>query len=214
MVKVSWLSPTPWCLCGRTSAGMVLPDLHKLLYRAVVFCLLHQLSPLCSWWRSGRCGLSPLGCDQLLSSCFSDEQPWHTCHVRCPLHLNCSPTQGLHIRLYTWWLHTLHFTTNWLLGVAVVLGPSAMFTFTEMSWQALIALFIGCSWQALMDLYALKRASSEATRFPNARTYTSNNDFPALFFREAKWPSTSSGSTVAIVSHAKLKCPLVLLYGY
>ena len=39
---------------------------------------------------------------------------------------------------------------GWLLGVVVVLSPSAVFTFTEMSWQALIVVFIGCSWQALM----------------------------------------------------------------
>ena len=38
-------------------------------------------------------------------------------------------------------VHTA-FTMNWLLGVVVVLGPSAMFTFTEMSWQAFIVLFI------------------------------------------------------------------------
>ena len=48
-------SPTPWCLGSRTS-GMVLLHLHKLLCSAVVFRLLRQLSPLHSWWRSGRCG--------------------------------------------------------------------------------------------------------------------------------------------------------------
>ena len=66
---------------------------------------------------------------------------------------------------------TLHMTTNWLiLGVAVVLGPSAMFTFV---------------------------------------------DFTAPFFREAKWPSTSSGSTVAIVSRAKARAThLFVLYRY
>ena len=87
---------------------------------------------------------------------------------------NCSPTQGLHMCLYTWCPHTLHFTTNWLLGVAVVLGPSAMFVFTEMSWQALIALFIGCSWQALMNPYAL----AQKLPGPERENYTSNNDYP------------------------------------
>jgi len=40
---------------------------------------------------------------------------------------------------------------------------------------------------------------------PEHENYTSNNDFPAFCFRESKWPSTSAGSTVTIVSHAKTK---------
>ena len=60
------------------------------------------------------------------------------------------------------------------------------------------------------DLYALKRTSWEATRSPNVRTTPPNNDFTAPFFREAKWPPTSSGSTVAIVSRAKTKMPTCL----
>ena len=98
---------------------------------------------------------------------------------------NCSPTRRLHMRSYTWWPHTLHFTTNWLLGVVVVLGPSAMFTFTERSWQALIAFFyrsllIGidgpihidraCYWSLLTGIDGPACFSSEATRSPNART--------------------------------------------
>ena len=43
------------------------------------------------------------------------------------------------------WPRRLHFTTNWLLGVAVVLGPADMFTFTEMSRRAFIVLLVGHS---------------------------------------------------------------------
>ena len=79
----------------------------------------------------------------------------------------------------------------------------SLYWISEMSWQSLITLFIGCSWQALMDLYALKRTSLEATRSLNVRTTPQNNDFTALFFWQATWPSIFSGSTVTIVSHAK-----------
>jgi len=58
--------------------------------------------------------------------------------------------------------------------------------------------------------YTLKRTSSEATRPPSVRTTPPNNDFTALLYWEAKWPSTSSGSTVAIVSRAKAKMPTCL----
>jgi len=41
---------------------------------------------------------------------------------------NGSPTQGLHMCLYTWWLCTLHFTTNWLLVYLVSLPRSLSFS--------------------------------------------------------------------------------------
>ena len=44
-----------------------------------------------------------------------------------------------------------------------------LYSISEMSWQALIVLFIGRSWQALMDPYALKWTSSEAIRSLNVR---------------------------------------------
>ena len=112
------------CLCGRMSAGMVLPDLHKLLCSAVVFRLLHQLSPL---MKSGRCGLSPSGCDQLLLNCFSDEQPWHTRRVCCPLH---KTSQTAHQRKDSICACTHDGCAH---CISVVLDPSAMFMFTEMS---------------------------------------------------------------------------------
>ena len=47
--------------------------------------------------------------------------------AKCLKRLTNACMQGLPMRLYTRWPRTLHLTTNWLLGVAVVLGPSAMF---------------------------------------------------------------------------------------
>ena len=59
---------------------------------------------------------------------------------------NGSRMQGLYMCLYTWWPCTLHFTTNWLLGVAVVLGPSAMFTFTFLQPVVLCTESVRCLW--------------------------------------------------------------------
>ena len=105
-------------------AGMVLLHLHKLLCSAVIFCFLmkkwqvHVIS-------LGMC----LTTGKQLFRCTA------TAYLSCSLSSqnasNGSPTQGLHMRLYTWWPRTLHLTTNWLLGVTVVLGPSAMFTFMD-----------------------------------------------------------------------------------
>jgi len=141
---------------SRTSAVMVLWGTSTPLQAAVQCCCLPLSLP-----ESGMCVLFPLGCVQLQSNSCSDVQARHTCRVRCPPRKKPQTAhQGLHVRLYTWWLFTLHLTTNWLLRVAVVLGPSARFTFV---------------------------------------------DFTALFFREVKRPSTSSGSTVTIISHAKTR---------
>ena len=93
------------------SASMILLHLHKLLCSSVIFHSLHQLS-----------------------SC-SDVQPWHTCCVPCPPRImpqtaqQCKDSICACTHMYTWWPRTLHLTTNWLLGVAVVLDPSAKFTF-------------------------------------------------------------------------------------
>jgi len=95
IVTSSFAFPTPWCLCGRMSEGMVLLHLHKLLCSAVISHLLHQLSPTCSWWRSGRCVLFPSECVQLQLNSCSDVQPWHTCCVRCP---PCKVSQTSHQR--------------------------------------------------------------------------------------------------------------------
>ena len=130
---------------------------------------------------------------------------------------NGSPTQGLHMCLYTWWLCTLYFTTNWLLKVAVVLSHncslsffSSQLVFVLNQWDVLTGIARAFYWQALMDLYALRWISSEATRSLNVRITPLNNDFTALLFWEAKWPSASSASTVTIVSCAKTKMPTCL----
>ena len=75
----------------------------------------------------------------------------------------------------------MHFTTIWLLGVVVVLGPLAMFTYTEMSWQAFIMLYLIALDR--QDLYAL---IEPAQKLPGleCKNYTSNNDFAALFFEK------------------------------
>ena len=59
-----------WLERQQAMPGIVLPDHYKLLCGAVVFCLLHQLSFLCS--------LFPLGVQLQLNSC-SNVQPRHTC---------------------------------------------------------------------------------------------------------------------------------------
>ena len=140
---------------------MVLLDLHKLLCSAVVFCFLMK-----KW----QVRVFPSGGVQLQLNSCSDVQPQHTCRVRCP---PCKMYPTAHQRkdsicTCTQWPHTLHFTMNWLLNVAVVFGPSAMFTFI---------------------------------------------DFTSLVYQEAKCPSTSSGSTFAIISHAKTRAAhLFVLY--
>ena len=164
----------------------VLLHLHKLLCSTVIFRLLHQLSPLFSWRRSGRCVLFPSGCVQLQINSCSDV------HLLCSLPSsqnvsNSSPMQGLHMRLYTWWPRTVfHYELvtrgsgcTWsLCHVHFRFSPAScsLYWISEMSWQALIVPFIGHSWQILMNLYALKRTSSEATRSLNVRTTPLNND--------------------------------------
>jgi len=87
-------------------------------------------------------------CDQFTNRQLHAWEPMHgnqcmgtnvwylpTCRVRCPPR---KMPQTAHQRkdsicASTHDGRTLHFTTNRLLGVAVVLGPSAMLTFTEMS---------------------------------------------------------------------------------
>jgi len=109
---------------GRTSAGMVLWGTSTPRQAAMQHChlLLHQKV-------AGACSF-PWDVVKQLFRCTA------TAYLSCSLSSsqnasNGSPTQGLHVHLYTWWLRTLHLTTNWLLGVAVVLGPSAMFTFID-----------------------------------------------------------------------------------
>ena len=211
-----------WCLSGRTSAGMILLDLHKLLCSAVIFRLLYQLSPLSSWWRSGRCVLFPAGCVQLQLNSCSDVQPWHTCCVCCPPHIMFQTAHqhkdSMCACTHDGRAHCISLQ-NWLLGVVVVLDPSATFTFTflqpvcSLYWiseMSLTALFIAHSWQALMDLYTLKQTSSEATRSPNMRTTPPNNDFTALLFFE-KWNGPPPPPAPLSPSSAmpKLKCRLV-----
>ena len=123
------MSYVPWCLGGRRSAVMVLLHLHSCC--AVLSSSTHFTSYLPFVLNEEvRCMLFPSGCVQLQLNSCSDVQPQHTCHVRCPPR---KMSQMAHQRedsmLYTWWPCTLHFTTDCLLGVAVVLGPSAMFTF-------------------------------------------------------------------------------------
>ena len=108
----------------------VLLHLHKLLCGTVVFHLLHQLSLfLMKKWQVHV--ISLWMCPTTVKQLFRCTA---TAYLSCSLSSsqnvsNGSPTQGLHMCLYTWWLCTLYFTTNWLLKVAVVLSPSAMFTF-------------------------------------------------------------------------------------
>ena len=83
----------------------------------------------------------------------------------------------------------------------------SLYWISEMSLTGIARAFY---WQALMDLYALRWISSEATRSLNVRITPLNNDFTALLFWEAKWPSASSTSTVTIVSCAKTKMPTCL----
>ena len=120
----------------------ILLHLDKLLCSAVVFHLLHQ-----KWQvRVISLGMCPTTAKQLFS-CIA------TAYLLCLLYFsqnasNDSSMQGLHMCLYTWWLRTLHLTMNWLLGVAVVLGPSAMFTFVDftalLSEMALHLLWLHC----------------------------------------------------------------------
>ena len=182
--------------------------------------------PLCSWWRSGMCVLFPSGCVQLQLNSCSDVQPWHTCHVPCPPH-RClkllTNARTPYVLVHMMATHTaFHYelvtqgsgcTCTWsLCHVHFCFSPAgySLYWVSEMSWRASIVLFIGCSWQALMDLYALKRTSLEATRSPNVRTTPPNDDFTVLFFQEVKWPSTSSGSTVAVISRANTNMPTCL----
>ena len=82
----------------------------KLLCSAVVF----------HFTRNGMCVLFPSGCVpttvKQLFRCTA------TAYLSCSLSSsqnasNGSPTQGLHMHLYTLWPSTLHLTMNWLLGV-------------------------------------------------------------------------------------------------
>ena len=210
---------------------MVLLHLHKLLLSfSLTSPVLYPLFLMKKWQ---VCVISLRMCPTTIKQLFRCTAP--ACHVRCTAtcHVRCPPrimSQMVHHRkdsictcTHDGHVGTLHLTTNGLLRVAVVLGPSAMFTFVflqpvlhesarclDRHWSCF--LLVNCSCLALMDPYALKWTSSEATRSPNMRTTLPNNDFTALFFQEGKWPSTSSGSTVAIVSCAKTRAAHLLVW--
>ena len=110
----------------------VLLHLDKLLCSAFVFRLLRK-------WQVHviSLGMCPTTFKQLFRCTAT---VYLSCSCTATAYLSCSHCpprkmpqtahqrmQGLPMRLYTWWPRTLHLTTNWLLGVAVVLGLSAMF---------------------------------------------------------------------------------------
>ena len=105
---VLWLSPTPWCFCGRKSAGMVLPDLHKQ------HCHLPLTSPVISplfLMKEWQVWVISLGMWPITVKLFL----WctATAYLSCSLSSSqnissYSPTQGLHMHLYRW-CHAFHY---------------------------------------------------------------------------------------------------------
>ena len=138
----------------------------------VIFRLLHQLSPLCSWWRSGRCGLSPSGCDQLPLNCFYDVQLQRTCLVRCPLHKTSQATHQRKDSICTCTDDAMHFTTNWLVGVGSLCHVHVhRDVLTDIDWTFYWSLLTCIDRPIRFDTSQLK-----SYQVPKHENYTSNND--------------------------------------
>ena len=138
-------------------------------------------------------------------------------HARCP---SRKMSQTAHQRKdYIVLVHMMatHTAFDYKL-VARVLGLSAMFTFIFLQpvflcTESARCLERHCSHFLLIGIDGLvhyKTNRLRSYRSLNMRTTPPNNDFTALFIREAKWPSTSSGSTVSIFSRAKTTMPTCL----
>ena len=143
----------------------------------VIFRLLHQLSPLCSWWRSGRCGLSPSGCDQLPLNCFYDVQLQRTCLVRCPLHKTSQATHqrkdSMHVHLYRW-CHAFHYKLVTRSG-----GCTWSLCHVHVHWDVLTDIDWTFYWSLLTCIdrpIRFDTSQLKSYQVPKHENYTSNND--------------------------------------
>ena len=174
---VLWLSPTPWCFCGRKSAGMVLPDLHKqhchLLLTSPVISPLFLMKERQVWVIS--LGMWPITVKLFL---WCTATAYLSCSLSSSQNISSySPTQGLHMHLYRW-CHAFHYKLvsrsggcTWSLCHVHVHRD----VLTDIDWTFYWSLLTCIDRPIRFDTSQLK-----SYQVPKRENYTSNNDFPLV----------------------------------